>query len=324
MQKREVKKALDKQKSAEKKIRKVRKKVAKEEHEKEEETIEETKKEQEKEEEAVEEAMEEQEDEEEAVEEATEEQEKEEDDFEEVKEKPEAEGTDTAEKREKMKKMKMEEVQKEPEEVTAQKKKRMTPLLRATAAGLVATAQRPFAMYCKEMGLRVQDASQGWKKLSSQEKNTYIEKSKNSFLQQRRESAAAGVSLRKTQLQCTAQGDEAAAQNKLLKSSNKKGPFASFCEETGQSVLAATRRWKSMTKAQKASYTGLSEAEALRAMPGQEEDPSAAEDLGLQSHMVQSGFVNRVLNFCQHSSTRWAGSLHGCSAQSNCFAIQLL
>ena len=315
-----TRKKRDKQASqnnnAEKKIRKRRKKDAAEEATEHEEK-----------EEAAEEATEDQEK-EEAAKEATEDQEKEEEAIEEAMEEQEREDTHTAESEQKMKKARKEEAIAEPEEYTSErKKKRVTPLLRATSAGLVAKAQRPFAMYCKEKGLRVQDASKGWKALSLKEKNVYIEKSKDSFLQQRRESAAAGVTLRKTQLECTSQDKQAAAQNKLLKSMNKKGPFASFCEDTGQNVVAATRKWKSMTKAQKASYVGFAGAEALSAMPGQDEDLAAEQDWGFQIYMQWSRFVNSFLKLGDATAFFYkvgiAGSLHGCSAQSNCCA-QLL
>lgn len=96
-----------------------------------------------------------------------------------------------------------------------------TKLALAKTSGLVATAQRPFALFCKERKLRVQDAKHKWKELSEKEQEEFRVKSKQSFAEQRRQSSAAGVYLRNRQL---GQNEDLS----LVKQTERTGGFAAF------------------------------------------------------------------------------------------------
>ena len=71
--------------------------------------------------------------------------------------------------------------------------KRPTRLSVAKKVGLVQTALRPFAMFCKEKRLRAQEGSVAWKQLSGKEKQTFEQLSRESFAAQRLQTSRAGL-----------------------------------------------------------------------------------------------------------------------------------
>lgn len=76
-------------------------------------------------------------------------------------------------------------------------KVKKTSLAKATAAGLVPRAMRPFALFCKQKGLKCQTASTAWKNLSGSERESFVEQSRMLFASQRAQGVQVGVVYKK-------------------------------------------------------------------------------------------------------------------------------
>eukprot|EP00438_Fugacium_kawagutii_P016986 Skav202422 [mRNA] locus=scaffold1370:346656:350047:+ [translate_table: standard] len=133
--------------------------------------------------------------------------------------------------------------------------KKLTELSLAKRAGLVKTAQRPFALFCKERKLRVQDAKEQWARLSESEKDEIAKMSKASFAEQRRQSNAAGVLLRKRQM--TIQNDAAGALQPSTRRPRKManvGGYAVFLKSVNKSAAEASQMWQQLPENERAIF----------------------------------------------------------------------
>ena len=132
-------------------------------------------------------------------------------------------------------------------------RKKHTKLQHATKTGLVSTAQRPFAYFCKMKGLRVQEAKVLWDSMSALEKKEVAAKSRETFAEQRRQSLMAGVNVRARQLSIqTCDGSlEAASKAKRLNC------FSNFMKEKGMNMENAANSWGQLPDDKKAEFRDL-------------------------------------------------------------------
>ena len=141
--------------------------------------------------------------------------------------------------------------------------KRPTRLSVAKKVGLVQTALRPFAMFCKEKRLRAQEGSVAWKQLSGKEKQTFEQLSRESFAAQRLQTSRAGLQLRKRQC------DES---EKGLRFDRKIGGFAAFLRDTGKHIKEGSSMWKQLPQEEKEKYFQKPNSQSN----SQTDDPTAA------------------------------------------------
>ena len=150
--------------------------------------------------------------------------------------------------------------------------KRVSRLAMATRAGVVDKAQRPFAIFCKLKKMNVRDASKVWNELQESERSEYIQKSKESFSEQRRQSAGAGVlhkrglvSINTSEKDGTSsleRGVELASTSSFLKKrcGGHVHGFAAFCKMTRKPVAQASKDWKNLTDNEKEKYKKIARA----------------------------------------------------------------
>lgn len=151
--------------------------------------------------------------------------------------------------------------------------KRVSRLAMATRAGVVDKAQRPFAIFCKLKKMNVRDASKVWKELPESERSEYVQKSKESFLEQRRQSAGAGVlhkrglvSIKTSEKDGMSSLERGVELGSAAASSLKKNAgghvhaFAAFCKVTRKAVAQASKDWKNLSDHEKEKYKKIASA----------------------------------------------------------------
>ena len=136
-------------------------------------------------------------------------------------------------------------------------KVKKTALAKATAAGLVPRAMRPFALFCKQKGLKCQAASAAWKNLSGSERESFAEQSRMLFASQRAQGVQVGVVYKKdSRTNCDTVADG-------LARGAAKSAFALFCKNSKLRIAVAAAAWKEMTNEQKQPYKDMFREEQL-------------------------------------------------------------
>lgn len=136
-------------------------------------------------------------------------------------------------------------------------KVKKTSLAKATAAGLVPRAMRPFALFCKQKGLKCQTASTAWKNLSGSERESFVEQSRMLFASQRAQGVQVGVVYKKdSRTNCDVGTDRIAT-------GNGRSAFALFCQTSKLRIAVAAAAWKQMTDEQKRPYKDMFREEQL-------------------------------------------------------------
>lgn len=181
--------------------------------------------------------------------------------------------------------------------------KRVSRLAMATRAGVVDKAQRPFAIFCKLKKMNVRDASKVWNELPESERSEYVQKSKESFLEQRRQSAGAGVlhkrglvSIKvseKDGMSSLERGVELGSTSSSLKknSGGHVHAFAAFCKVTRKPVAQASKDWKNLSDHEKEKYKRIARAASEHvevAMPSDDPmEPIKQKDTWLEFFDIQ-------------------------------------
>ena len=132
-----------------------------------------------------------------------------------------------------------------------------TDLQTATGAGIVVKAPRPFALFCKARGVKVQAASKEWKALSAEQKQVFVDESKELFEKQRRESLSAGIQLRGEQVKGT---DLAGVALSHFAKKASPSPFALFAKDLNVTFRDASTQWQKLSDLEKGKYKEMAKA----------------------------------------------------------------